>query len=616
MKKKRKNGLPWTGILGGAVAVLLLCAVILGGTVTYLEGQRGNQGQEKREEEETGTLQETEAGETDSGSESGTEGESGGQSESDAETGLESGGQSESDAESEAESGGRSETDAETEKESSGQSESDTETEAETETEPPLVVAIDPGHQGSWVDMSDTEPLGPGSSEMKAKASTGTQGSYSGKAEYELNLEVSLALETELKERGYEVILTRRDHDTAISNAERAQMAYEEGGDIYVRIHANGSDDPSVQGALAMVPSAENPYVGDLAADSYDLADSILSHYCQTAGFENLGIQYYDNMTGINWSRLPVMILEMGFMTNEFDDLRMADDSVQEQMVQGIADGIDEYFEEKGLKERQVSPEALARTASCLEEIKESYVDPGAEAGETWAVSLLDLDTGADGDLNGDERMEAASLVKVFIMAAVYDRVCYPATEERYVPYEESYEGELRDQITQMITVSDNAAANTILERLGQGDASAGMEIVNQFCRENGYEQTSIGRRFLEENPTGENYTSANDCRELLESICRGTCVNAEASVKMYEFLRQQTRTGKIPAGLQGTGAQTANKTGELAGEYGCYVESDIAIVESEDKNYILCVLSNDLQDVGAAQGEIAEISEAVYSSL
>ena len=61
MKKKRKNGLPWTGILGGAVAVLLLCAVILGGTVTYLEGQRGNQGQEKREEEETGTLQETEA---------------------------------------------------------------------------------------------------------------------------------------------------------------------------------------------------------------------------------------------------------------------------------------------------------------------------------------------------------------------------------------------------------------------------------------------------------------------------------------------------------------------------------------------------------------------------
>ena len=39
-------------------------------------------------------------------------------------------------------------------------------------------VAIDPGHQGPDVDMSDLEPLGPGSSEMKAKASTGTWGAY------------------------------------------------------------------------------------------------------------------------------------------------------------------------------------------------------------------------------------------------------------------------------------------------------------------------------------------------------------------------------------------------------------------------------------------------------
>jgi len=119
-----------------------------------------------------------------------------------------------------------------------------------------LTVAIDPGHQGSWVDMTDTEPLGPGSSEMKTKSSTGTQGSYSGLAEYELNLEIALLLRSELEERGYEVILTREDNDTAISNAERATLAYEEGGDIYVRIHANGSEDSSISGALAMVPSS------------------------------------------------------------------------------------------------------------------------------------------------------------------------------------------------------------------------------------------------------------------------------------------------------------------------------------------------------------------------
>ena len=451
---------------------------------------------------------------------------------------------------------------------------------------------------------------------MKMKATSGTSGAYSGIPEYQLCLDISLMLKDALEAEGYPVLLTRENNETAISNSERAVLANEAGADISIRIHANGSEDPQANGALALISSQSNPYTGSFYGESRALAESILGAYCGRTGLANQGIQENDTMTGINWSQIPVMILEMGFMTNESDDLRMADASVQEQMVLGIADGIDEYFEKKGLKEREVSPEALARTASLMEEIKETYVDPGADAGETWAVSFLDLETGAAGDLNGDEPMEAASLVKVFIMAAVYDRVCYPASPERYVPYEESYEGELRDQITQMITVSDNEAANTILERMGQGDASAGMEIVNQFCRENGYENTSLGRRFLEENPSGENYTSANDCRALLESIARGTCVNAEASAKMYDFLRQQTRTGKIPAGLTGTGAETANKTGELGGEYGCYVESDIAIVEGEGKRYILCVLTGDLGDTGAARSKIAQMSGQVYNRL
>lgn len=224
-------------------------------------------------------------------------------------------------------------------------------TEPGTQPQEKHVVAIDPGHQGSWVDMSELEPSAPGSSEMKAKATTGTEGRFSGKPEYELNLEISLLLRDELEARGYEVILTREDNDTAISNAERAIVAYEEGGEIYVRIHANGVDDPGVNGALAMAPSLQNPYVSDLAEDSYLLADCILNAYCEKADFASLGVQYYDNMTGINWSRLPVMILEMGFMTNESDDLRMADEAVQELMAEGIADGIDAYFGEKDAPE-------------------------------------------------------------------------------------------------------------------------------------------------------------------------------------------------------------------------------------------------------------------------
>lgn len=85
-------------------------------------------------------------------------------------------------------------------------------------------IAIDPGHQGSWVDMSAQEAMAPGSSETKAKATTGTEGRFSGVPEYELNLRIALALKSELISRGYEVVMTREDNDTAISNQERAQL--------------------------------------------------------------------------------------------------------------------------------------------------------------------------------------------------------------------------------------------------------------------------------------------------------------------------------------------------------------------------------------------------------
>ena len=206
------------------------------------------------------------------------------------------------------------------------------------------IVGIDPGHQGYNIDMSDLEPMGPGSSEMKAKATTGTQGSYSGVPEYQLNLDISLKLKSVLEQRGYQVVLTRMDNDTAISNKERAEYAAAQGAEIYVRIHANGDDSPTVSGALTMAPSPDNPYIPQLSEESVRLSQCILDSYCTVTGFQNLGVQYYDNMTGINWSTVPVTILEMGFMTNEYDDMHMTDASFQDTMVEGIANGIDSYF--------------------------------------------------------------------------------------------------------------------------------------------------------------------------------------------------------------------------------------------------------------------------------
>lgn len=208
-----------------------------------------------------------------------------------------------------------------------------------------ITIAIDPGHQGAHVDMSAQEENGPGSGVMKQKATSGTTGAYTGLPEYQLNLDISLKLRDKLEALGYRVVMAREDNDTAISNKERAQLANESGADACVRIHANGSGSAASEGALCLITSQDNPYTGHLYSESYRLADKVLAAYCEGTGFSNQGIQTNDTMTGINWSEIPVIILEMGFMTNEHDDTMMADAAFQEKMVDSIVTGIEKYFE-------------------------------------------------------------------------------------------------------------------------------------------------------------------------------------------------------------------------------------------------------------------------------
>ena len=204
-----------------------------------------------------------------------------------------------------------------------------------------IVVVIDPGHQLRGDNAM--EPNGPGSSTMKARVTSGTSGVATGVAEYILNLDISLKLKTELENRGYVVHMTRSTHDVNISNKERAEYANSVNADIAVRIHANGAG-PSVRGAETLAPSANNPYVSHLSNASISLSRHVINAYCAATGFINRGVKTNDTMTGINWSSVPVTILELGFMSNAEEDRAMQDSTMQNNMVQGIANGIDAYF--------------------------------------------------------------------------------------------------------------------------------------------------------------------------------------------------------------------------------------------------------------------------------
>lgn len=232
-------------------------------------------------------------------------------------------------------------TDEDADGESSATSSDDTSVNEESQGNGHVVV-IDPGHQSRA--NTSTEPLGPGSSTKKAKVTGGTHGTTTGVYEYQLTLTIAKQLKTELEDRGYTVYLTRDSNDVDISNAERAQFANDKNADIYFRIHANGAGGSSANGAMMLYPTSSNQWVGSYSSESERLSTDVLSAYCAATGMKNLGNQPRDDMTGFNWAKMPMTLIELGFMTNPTDDRNMEDSSYQQKMVTGIADGIDKYF--------------------------------------------------------------------------------------------------------------------------------------------------------------------------------------------------------------------------------------------------------------------------------
>ena len=188
------------------------------------------------------------------------------------------------------------------------------------------------------------EPIGPGASQMKAKVTTGTKGVATGRYESEVVLEIGLKLKDRLEAAGYQVVMVRESQDVNLSNSQRAAIANESGAHAFLRLHLDGSEDQSASGILAICQSPSNPYCGDLYTSSYALSSALLTSLVEITGSFNRGIWERDNMSGINWARVPVTILELGFMTNPREDELCSDEAYQDLLCQGMLNGLDQYF--------------------------------------------------------------------------------------------------------------------------------------------------------------------------------------------------------------------------------------------------------------------------------
>ncbi len=206
------------------------------------------------------------------------------------------------------------------------------------------IICIDPGHQTKG-DMSE-EPIGPGSSEKKFKVSWGTQGVATNIPEYELTLSASKILKGYLEEMGFKVIMTRETNDVNITNSERATFANENNADLVIRIHADGSEDSSVTGASLHIPAQDGQYTSKIYPESNKCAKDIFK-IMTNDGFKVNNIYQRSDLTGFNWSEVPAVLVEMGFMSNPEEDRKMAETSYQEKMMKSVAEGAQTYFKQK-----------------------------------------------------------------------------------------------------------------------------------------------------------------------------------------------------------------------------------------------------------------------------
>ncbi|WP_171650375.1 N-acetylmuramoyl-L-alanine amidase [Paenibacillus foliorum] len=207
------------------------------------------------------------------------------------------------------------------------------------------LIYLDPGHQRRG--DSKQEPVSPDSNITKARVTGGTTGVSTGKPEYVLNLEVALLLKETLIKRGFEVLLTREEHEVNLSNVERAEMANAANARLVVRIHADGNDSPKAKGFSVLYPDASVSVTRSIQPDSRLAAESILEALKTGTGASSRGLQPRKDLTGFNWSTVPVVLVEMGFMTNPSEDEDMSDPAYQLQFVESIAAGIDIYMVQK-----------------------------------------------------------------------------------------------------------------------------------------------------------------------------------------------------------------------------------------------------------------------------
>lgn len=203
------------------------------------------------------------------------------------------------------------------------------------------VIVIDPGHGGK--SGSEKEKVSPDSNELKPKNVSGAAGIITKTPEPVVTLQVSQKLKEILEKEGYTVIMTRTSASQTIGNIERAEVGNKNNADLVIRVHADSSANSNIKGASMLVPGQVG-YAKSIAQVSRKYGEAILKTLIDEVKMEDRGVVTRSDLTGFNWSKVPVVLIEMGFLSNPKEDNLLNSDDYQSKIASGLAKGIDKVF--------------------------------------------------------------------------------------------------------------------------------------------------------------------------------------------------------------------------------------------------------------------------------
>ncbi|WP_392486705.1 N-acetylmuramoyl-L-alanine amidase [Haloimpatiens sp. FM7315] len=201
------------------------------------------------------------------------------------------------------------------------------------------VVVIDPGHANR--SNLSKEPLAPNSNEMKIKDGGGAAGVTTKTPEYKINMQVSLELKSFLEKKGYIVKLTKTKDSESLGNVERAKIGNDYNAALVIRIHADSSNNREAKGASMLVPAPINTNTKKIYEKSNSYGNTILTSLVTEVGMKNRGVIQRNDMTGFNWSQVPVVLVEMGFLSNTGEEKLLCSKDYQIKIANALSNGID-----------------------------------------------------------------------------------------------------------------------------------------------------------------------------------------------------------------------------------------------------------------------------------